>query len=392
MNIRSAALCYLHCWDHALPLQGGLAFEGLLRRCRLDYSLASLSRIDVFLDALRKTQKINAETFLDAQENQNLLFLLAFYAGEIISRSGGRPVVWRSYEEMAEIDRTFGAFGKNFANCVTCCIPPEHGSRFGHFNPLYALSSRLLEGESGGKSIAFSIEPALGANAGSIPRDQPLPPLPPLSLLDLPARLAELADNMHRYSGHMSRPRWVTPDHGLAPLFDHAAELLAGRVVWGAVVQANSVLFERNVEGHAPGEVVYDPMGRMPPEELYLIGRKLFSCRGQTFADDPALTRYAAHLDNERSILRGEDISPQIIPYPLKLSSTFFVQEFLPGYRLAQPFFPMLVSDKHPGLARALPRPLWPQALKHAWEFGSGDQYCLAAEALTASAIISQGS
>jgi hypothetical protein len=74
------------------------------------------------------------------------------------------------------------------------------------------------------------------------------------------------------------------------------------------------------------------------------------------------------------------------MPYPLKLSSTFFNQEFLPGFRLAQPFFPMLISDNHPGLVHALPRQLWPQELRRAWESGDRDKYILAAEALKANA------
>ncbi|GHT97773.1 hypothetical protein FACS1894154_01890 [Betaproteobacteria bacterium] len=360
-------LIYLHCWEHGLPLEGGLAFESLLRSSRLDYSLASLARIDAVLDVLYKRQKINPDTFLDTQENQNFLFLLAFYTGEIISRSGGSPVVWRSFEEIAAIDPSCAALGKGFDNCLICCIPPEHGSELALFTPLYALRSRLLEGSAAGKSLAFSTALALGPGKDKFPHDQPLPPLPPHSLVDLRARLAECTPAERKLMS-MERPAWVTPGHGLAPLFDHGDDLLsAGRVVWGAVVQANSSLFESDLLFSAPGEVVYDPQGRLPRAGSGAIASKLFAYKGQTFADDPALTRYAAHLANEHSIISGEDLSPRVMPYPLKLASTFFEQRGMPDGKLSQHTFPLLINDAYPGLVRMLPLRLWPESLRAEW-------------------------
>ena len=97
MTLTFRALCYLHAFEHRLPVQDGLAFESLLRATRLDFSVQSLERVDVFLDALRKTRKISQNGHLTDPAVQNLLYMLAFYFGEVIGRSVGALPHWSTY-------------------------------------------------------------------------------------------------------------------------------------------------------------------------------------------------------------------------------------------------------------------------------------------------------
>jgi len=89
-----AAQSSLARWERGLPFEGGLPFEPLLRRCRLDYAPASLGRIDRFLDALRSAHQPDEAVFLADAAQRQLLYLLAFYSGEVIGRALGAAPLW----------------------------------------------------------------------------------------------------------------------------------------------------------------------------------------------------------------------------------------------------------------------------------------------------------
>lgn len=94
MTPGAAAQSSLARWERGLPSEGGLPFEPLLRRCRLDYSPASLGRIDIFLDAVRSARRPQEADFLADAAQRQLLYLLAFYAGEVIGRAVERAPQW----------------------------------------------------------------------------------------------------------------------------------------------------------------------------------------------------------------------------------------------------------------------------------------------------------
>ncbi len=60
---------------------GGLSFAAELRASALDFTRASLGRIDTLLDGVRESKKPVYGAFLDAHANQNFLYLLCFYVG-----------------------------------------------------------------------------------------------------------------------------------------------------------------------------------------------------------------------------------------------------------------------------------------------------------------------
>jgi hypothetical protein len=348
------SLCYLYAFDNRLPVQDGLAFESLLRATRLDYSVQSLERIDIFLDALRKTRKITEDSYLNDPAIQNLLLLLAFYVGEVIGRSIGAQPQWSTYEEVASRERQ--ANGPTFENSATLSFPGHPSMATASFLPLVAITSRLFTGalDNGvSHSAGLLLPPASLERPACLKRLAPVPaPAWPVAITPGPVRL--------------DAPPWAADDE-LRRLFDNAAALLAeGRVVWGAVIQVDPALFEPGPMPGAPGEILYDPHGRVPDADLHAMARTVLTLKGRKF-DLPDLASISHYLNDEHTRVFGLDLPARLAPYPLKVSATWFDRQHLPGGVVAQPLIPVLISDAHPGVVLPLPAQFWPDNLRQAW-------------------------
>jgi hypothetical protein len=352
MTLTFRALLYLYAFDNHLPFPTGLADERLLRTARLDYSVQSLERIDVFLDALRKTRKIDRDTYLDDPANQGLLYLLAFYVGEVIGRSLGAAPQWATYAEMQTRGGHLG--GPQFENSVTLMFPLDLTPRTAWLLPLASICSRLFD-EHVTKSVLFSAGLMLPPESQQKPAcQQPLPPVP------APAWPVDVAALARDWRGparqvEIDEPPWARSDD-LHYLFDNARALLhEGRVVWGALVQVNLDLFDAAGQfAGAPGEVLYDPTGRVPREDLAEMADKVFALKGQEF-QDPALAHFSRYLTDEKVRVFGLDFPAPILPCPLKVSSTWFQRAHLPGGVISDKLIPLLISDAHPGAVLPLP-------------------------------------
>lgn len=344
-----AALCYLQAWEQRAPIPGGIAFEPLLRRLVLDFTPASLARIDTFLDALRTAKKPRRESFLAEQAGQNLLLLLAFYVGEVIGRTLRCAPEWRDLDD-------------TFENRLVCDFPGSD-ARIGQFAPLVAICAQLFSG-AGDKSVPFSagllIPPQLQGSGAA------LPPAPGFGYpLDLQAALARCTPG-ERAKLAIVPPPWADRDP-LARFFEAAPQVLAsGRIVWAGLVQANNMLFTPEPYGGAPGEVVYDPGGRASAAALDEAAQLLYSLKGRRLPD-PALAAFSDYLTDEMVRAFGLDVPEAISPYPLKVATTFFDRGYLPGTVIAQRCFPAVVSDAHPGIVVFLPAAVWPAVLLQGW-------------------------
>jgi hypothetical protein len=138
-----------------------------------------------------------------------------------------------------------------------------------------------------------------------------------------------------------------------------------GRVVWGQIVQANKGLLDGTASG-APLEVLYDPRGLFPREALNDIARILFSLKGKQ-TDDPALQRYADHLQKEVSRLFDWRTPAALTPYPLHASTTYISRHWLPGGRLVSSLIPLVISEHCRGAVALVPSRLWPSDYKSLW-------------------------
>lgn len=93
------------------PLHGGLAYREQLERTQLDYSLASLQRVDQLLRFLQPEIKPPYTDFINQPETQNFMRLVAFYIGMTVARLGSIPVKWLDFaqakKEIPELEHQF---------------------------------------------------------------------------------------------------------------------------------------------------------------------------------------------------------------------------------------------------------------------------------------------
>jgi hypothetical protein len=358
MSLTFTAQNYLAAWDARRPIDGGLTHGERLQDFNLDYSWDSLERIDAFLDELRTRFTPRPEIFLDDTANTNLLYLLGFYVGEVRGRVAGVVPQWVNWDELLQIDPGMRLFGEGFHSSAVMVAP-------GLFLPLVSIASRLFEGPDD-KSVAFSAGVELGSGSPGIPSNQPLPPLPPQSLVrNFPAAFETLRARTRLQYLQTEWPEWFATDPMDRLRKDLPLLLRTGRVVWGAIVQANNGLFDGSVSG-AGAEVLYDPEGKAPLADLRSVAHSLFSLKAKE-PSDATLRSYANHLRDEYTRVFHWHTPPSLLPYSLAASSTFIHAARLPGGRLVFPFFPLLISDECLGSVIIAPWELWPKDVFAQW-------------------------
>lgn len=151
MPVNDLAHRYLETFAFGGDFPDGLSYRPELVDTLLDYSRASLSRIDDLLDGIRTREQPEYSAFMADYANQTFLYFLAFYVGAVAARQSGSAIDWYDYDEMlAVIPDNSELVPRCFASSVTCVI---HGKGF--FVPLASIEERLFE-ERPEKSVAFS--------------------------------------------------------------------------------------------------------------------------------------------------------------------------------------------------------------------------------------------
>jgi Sel1 repeat len=372
MSTRLSALAYLAAFERALPIEGGLAFAERLRAARLDYSIDSLDRIDRLLGEIHATHRPTAERFFADNASSNFVSLLAFYVGELIGRAYICEPVWSSDAEERERNPQRAPLGQGLICYLITTRPTQREDVFFPFN---SLCAQLFDGDTG-KSLRFVA--GLFIRTEGLSPDEAARPLPPrgarqLTLDDQLAAIARAPADL-RQQTLMGRPPWADGDP-LAFLFRNDEQLIRrGRVVHGALVQANNDLFEPVYRGGEPGEVLYDPMNRLWPEDLASIAGHVYTLKDRRL-EDPALRAIAGHLEAGTSRVFGLDVPPAVLPYPLKLSSTYFDQRHLPDGMISLRSFPIVICDAIPGAVKILPWQLWPPKMVEEWMSASTQRH-----------------
>lgn len=355
-HIPFSALCLLHAWEQRLPVPGGWAQESALRALQLDYSVASLERIDRFIAQWRPRLVGQGAQFLDDSGHRNLLHLLAFYAGELIGRARRTPPRWTSWIGVVDSLRVVN-LGPDFLNTVACDYD-DRELALPWFLPLHALLVPLFDAQAAG--LARVCQPYLPE--GVDPRT-PLPALPPSTDFE-PRHWPPIGDEL---SGLLLRPpAWIEQDRDpLLAQFRAAPQLLAqGRSVAAVLIQANNDLFEVGDLPGAPAAVLYDPTGRVPLETLQCFARRLFDLKGQPHAD-PDCAAFGALLTDEVARFFARPVPRAISPWPLLAATLYIDRRSLPDGVL-QSVFPLLISDA-PGPVMLLPPRHWPEWLGDVW-------------------------
>ena len=143
--------------------------------------------------------------------------------------------------------------------------------------------------------------------------------------------------------------------------------LLEGEVVWGALVQANNLLFKPGPNDH-PAMTIYAAdrsfSGRL--EDLRAVAHRLYRLKNTTPEDrDARLLAAAITGEIERGL--GWAVPPSLTGGREVLSTTFMVfRDHLPGRLLRSGWFPLLIHDDTPAVV-IVPSVYWPRELVQRW-------------------------
>ncbi|MDR3351632.1 MAG: hypothetical protein LBO00_01165 [Zoogloeaceae bacterium] len=168
----------------------------------------------------------------------------------------------------------------------------------------------------------------------------------------------------------------LTQDPLIESICNFPTLLRTGRVVWGALIQANGDLLQPGSRD-LPAEVVYSIDGSVQPNALTSVAQALFALRQQLppQADD-ALCRCANYLNAQTQRVFGWPVPASLAPAPglperlpetLRISTLWVLRAHLPHGYLTRNVLPLLLSDACPGHVMIVPSSAWPMALREMW-------------------------
>jgi len=325
--------------------EGGLVFEKLLRPLVLDYSLASLAAVDALLDRLRTERQPQREALLASTAGRNFVHLLAAYLGETLLLATSASVTWYT---PAQLERVAPGRLAGRATPATSLVAVFNGDQAatGHLLMASDAVAGRLFGEPGAASLA-DIAAAAISGVHAARQGRPADP--------------GTAWNASYSHGplNVSAPEWFAHD----PVFQRWFAALPalwrdGKVVWASLVQANSLLF-RPGTADCPGEVLYDPSGRVDPGRFADAAQAMYGLKGLRLRN-PWLKFFAQALTHERVRTSGFDLPASLGARGLQTASLLFFRQHLPGGVLSGGRLPLLVSPDHPGIVMMLPSKYWP--------------------------------
>jgi hypothetical protein len=167
---------------------------------------------------------------------------------------------------------------------------------------------------------------------------------------------------------HLEPPRWMKGDDPLRATYTGLRDLLTkGDVVWGRIVQANTLLFRPGGED-CPADVLFgaDPGVDLAPRRLDAAADAAFALKGKT-PEDEGLARVARALTNEMERHGPVDL-PDAVTHGARMRMvTIMVHRGqLPCGWLASTVLPLLVTpDRDFGMI--LPKRYWAGDLVRGW-------------------------
>lgn len=143
-----------------------------------------------------------------------------------------------------------------------------------------------------------------------------------------------------------------------------------GRLGWGYIVQANTLMFEKGPL-NCPGEILIwqDEAFPFDPEAAGEVARRLYELKGNSaHLEDEEERRFAAHLEDELERSYGLQIPERIADgFDLKVSTIFFQRRHIPGGVVTNSFFPILYLETNPMVTVMVPHRFWPKSLLEEW-------------------------
>jgi hypothetical protein len=163
-------------------------------------------------------------------------------------------------------------------------------------------------------------------------------------------------------------PPWMNKTNALNEILKQQTQLLSeGIIVWGALIQANTLLFSAG-QDDCPALLVYssDTYFDSRPQELRLLGHKIFALK-DTNPSDPELKSVAQLVSDEMGRSMGYKLPPVFSNKDIR-SATFMVfRKHIPNGVLSAGLFPLLI---HPSTEAVMIAPFefWPIEMIILWK------------------------
>jgi len=99
----NAARVFLDCYAQGKEPEGGWTFGKALSQARLDYSHASLERVNTLLDQIRAKVKPEREAFLSTPGGRNFCDLLAYSLVSFVVKKSGARIGWHDFASAQQV-------------------------------------------------------------------------------------------------------------------------------------------------------------------------------------------------------------------------------------------------------------------------------------------------
>lgn len=169
------------------------------------------------------------------------------------------------------------------------------------------------------------------------------------------------------------RPLWCRPDDPLHAVYAPGGQqrlFREGAVVWGVLVQANNLLFERGSESH-PAMLLYGLDRSLDDAlpDLEAIAHELFALKGTTPRERDA-AEFARLVSDEASRKLSIPAPASLTRgHTLSTTTTMIHREALPHGCIAGRALPLLVLEGPGGMSLVVPREHWSD--RHLFEWGA---------------------
>lgn len=385
------------------PENSSIAYHQYLYQCKLDFSLASLERLDKLLSAIKKQRPIQRSNLVDEPKLNKFFIVLITYVGEVFSRARGQAALWFAREEIKDIGLL-----TNQPQPTSLWFPDEDVindriwsnisliEQSAFFIVLFSRDKKTITLDN--VEYFLPVHPILNMLVGDqtyplydyvinnlkafneqLPSITAIPQQPIISIdVGLKQKLQNLQQHQ-RYYLQVRKPTWVK-ESAEDPLFKQIKALGSlykrGKVVWAALVQANESLFsprDRN-KFASLGEVIYDPTGRTHIRELLNLANKLNNLKNTKPLEADQLT-HVQRLTNESEAVSGANFPKSLSSLPIKVSSIFFWRRHLPNGFLSQTFFPILISEECEDAIAVLPSRFWSEEFVEAWLAAAREEF-----------------
>lgn len=171
-------------------------------------------------------------------------------------------------------------------------------------------------------------------------------------------------------------PNWLKEDYLYHQIKQIPHLYRNGYVVWGAVIRINTQMFEPQGD-NGVGEVLFDPTGRMHPEELQEIAQKLHKLK-ETVPREKDQYDYVQVTKNEKRRLVNYDCPESICSVGLKICSVWFWRPHLPNGMLSMSYLPFIIQNKtNVNEAMVLPAWFWLASFRRRWLMQSKKKFGL---------------